>query len=171
MAFMDLAKARYSVRKYQQRPIEEEKLRQILEAGMVAPTGVNAQPQRIYVLKSEEALTKIRGLTRCAFDAPVVLLVACNQDEQWHSPLEEGVTSGQQDVSIVATHMMLQAWELGIGSCWVDYFPNTETERAFGLPENERAILLLPLGYAAAESHPSHKHFESRAMDELVKEL
>ena len=71
MSFLDLAKERFSVRRFDARPVEQEKLDRILEAGNVAPTGCNNQPQRVYVLKSAEALAKIRSLTRCAFDAPV----------------------------------------------------------------------------------------------------
>jgi len=69
MTFMELAKARYSVRKFSDKPIEKEKLDAILEAGRIAPTGHNYQPYRVYVLQSPEALEKIRGLTRCAFNA------------------------------------------------------------------------------------------------------
>ena len=165
--FMQLAKERYSVRKYKDTPIEDDKLDQIIEAGIVAPTAHNEQPWRCYVLKSPEALKKINDLTTCAFHAPVVLMFTYNKDEQWKNPLEEGVTAGQEDVSIVATHMMLEAWELGIGSCWVNYFPNTKTEEAFNIPDNERVVLLMPMGYAAEGSHPSHYH----SRDELVKEL
>ena len=69
-----LAKERYSVRKYKSDMIGDDELNRILEAGMLAPTGCNYQPQRIYVLKSDEAIAKIRSLSRCAFDAPVVLM-------------------------------------------------------------------------------------------------
>ena len=159
------------MRNYQATPIEEEKLHQILEAGRIAPTGANNQPQRVYVLRSAEALEKIRTITRCAFNAPVVLMIACDADAEWKSPLEPGFTVGQQDVSIVATQMMLEAWNLGIGSCWVNFFPNTETAKTFGLPDNEKPILLLPLGYAADDAKPAPMHFKKKSMEELVKFL
>ena len=162
---------RFSVRKYQDIPVEEEKLNQILEAGILAPTGKNNQPQRIYVLKSPEALKRIRSITSCAFDAPVVLLIACDETAQWNNPLEEGIVSGQQDVSIVATYMMLEAWNLGIGSCWVNYFPNTEVAKAFGLPEHEKPMLLLTLGYASDTAKPALMHFESKSREELIRVL
>ena len=171
MEFTDVIKGRFSVRDYADKPIEAEKLQAILEAGLIAPTAANKQPFRVYVIQSPEGLEKIRGLTRCAFNAPVVLLFACNEDEQWKSPLEEGFTSGHQDVSIVATHMMLAAWDLGIGSCWVNFFPNTETAKAFGLPENEMAVLLLPIGYPADGARPAPMHSKKRETDELVKYL
>ena len=137
MELQKVLKERYSVRSYDSRPIEDEKLTRILEAGNAAPTAKNQQPQRIYVLKSEEAIQKIRAITRCAFNAPVVLIFAYDAEAQWRNPFEQEIVSGQQDVSIVATQVMLAAWDEGIGSCWVNYFPNSEVEKTFELPENE----------------------------------
>ncbi|MBQ7797184.1 MAG: nitroreductase family protein [Lachnospiraceae bacterium] len=74
MSFFDLVKERYSVRNFADRPVEEEKLYQILEAGRLAPTAMNEQPQRIFVLKSPEALAKVRKVTRMTYNAPVCML-------------------------------------------------------------------------------------------------
>ena len=112
----------------------------------------------MYVICRAEGLEKIRSITRCAFNAPAVLLFVYDEEAVWKSPLEPGFNSGHQDVSIVATHMMLAAWDLGIGSCWVNFFPNTETAKAFGLPESEKAVLLLPIGYPAAGAAPAPMH-------------
>lgn len=171
MSFLELAESRYSVRKYSDKPIEPEKMDAILRAAQIAPTGANIQPQRIYILKSKEALEKVRALSRCAFDAPVVLLIAKDTEAEWKSPLEPGFSAGEQDVSIVATHIMLEAWELGIGTCWVNFFPNTETAKAFGLPENEYPVLLMPIGYPAEDSQPGPMHEKTKAVSGFVKEL
>ena len=168
MELSKVIKKRYSVRKFREEPISDEILRTILEAGNAAPTAKNIQPQKIYVLQSPEALEKIRSLTRCAFNAPVVLLMAYDADIQWNNPLEAGITSGQQDISIVASHIMLAAWDLGIGSCWVNFFPNTETAKAFGLPSNEKPVLLMPLGYPAEDSVPSVNHSAKKDLSETV---
>ena len=168
MDFLTLAKQRYSVRKYEDRPIEEEKLAKILEAGHVAPTGVNHQPQRIHVIRSQEGLAKIRGLTKCHYEAPVVLLISYQESEVWKNPLEEGVNSGQQDVSIVATHMMLEAWEQGIGSCWVNLFSPSQVAREMDLPEGEVPVLLLLLGVAAEDAQPAPWHEKFRPLEEIV---
>ncbi|MCQ2107042.1 MAG: nitroreductase family protein, partial [Fibrobacter sp.] len=72
MEFMDLVKSRYSCRKFSDRAVEAEKLNAVLEAGRLAPTAMNHQPLKIFVLKSAEALAKIRGITRMAYNAPVV---------------------------------------------------------------------------------------------------
>ena len=171
MELLELLKERYSVRKYSDRKIEDEKLAKILEAGLVAPSAKNNQPVRVYVLKSEEAINKIRGITRCAYNAPVVLMVAYDENVQWNNDLEEGITSGQQDAAIVATHMMLEAASLGIGSVWVCWFPNTVTHEAFELPANEKLALLMPMGYPAEDSQPTPNHFNKIDAKEMFREI
>lgn len=170
MNFTELAKSRYSVRKFDPRPIEQEKMEQILAVGNAAPTGCNYQPQRIYVVQSEEGIAKLNALSRCIFGAKTVLLFAYDIAEEWKNPLESGVHSGVQDVSIVATHIMLQAWELGIGTCWVNYFANTKLEREMGLPENEKVVLLMPIGYPAEDAAPLEKmHSVCKELRETVR--
>ena len=152
MSFLELAKERYSVRKFQDREIAQSDMDKILEAANVAPTGCNYQPQRIYVVKSE------------------VLMFTYRTDEEWHNPLEKGAHSGIQDVSIVAAYAMFEAWELGIGSCWVNYFPNSKIEEAFGLPENEKLVLLMPIGYPAEDAKPLESmHFPCKPIEDTVK--
>ena len=171
MEFNNVIKERYSVRKYKPDRITDEELHTILKAGMSAPTGCNYQPQRIYVLKSDEAIAKIRALSRCAFDAPVVLLIALDETADWKSPLEAGCRAGIQDVSIVADHMMLAAWDIGVGSCWVNYFKPSEVKAAFDLPVNETPILLMTLGYPAEDAKPLGLHSESKMMSAIIKVL
>ncbi len=171
MEFSQLIKERYSVRKYKPDMLRQDDLNAILKAGMLAPTGCNYQPQRIYVLQSDEVVAKIRSLTRCAFDAPVVLLIALDETEDWKSPLEAGCRAGIQDVSIVADHMMLAAWDRGVGSCWVNYFKPSEVKAAFDLPKNETPVLLMTLGYPADDAKPLKLHYESKTVSEIVKRL
>lgn len=146
MDFFTLAKNRYSVRKFSERSVEPEKLEKVLEAARVAPTAHNYQPFRIYVLKSKDAIAKIREL-------------------------EKGFLSGQVDAGIIGTHLMLEAWEQGLGSCWVAHFPPVKTADAFGLSHNEMPVFLLPLGYAADGVKASSLHEKRRSVTELVKEL
>ncbi len=122
MNFLDLAKARYSVRSFKDTPITTEELDKILEAGRVAPSAKNIQSHRIYVLQSKEALDKINAVCSCIFGAKTVFLLCYDDDEVWKNTFDKSINSGDIDVSIVCTHMMLQAKELGIGSCWVGRF-------------------------------------------------
>lgn len=171
MTFNQLIKQRYSCRDYLDKQIEKEKLNQVLEAGNLAPTAKNNQPQRIYVLQSKEALEKIRQETKCAFNAPVVLLICYDEKEEWNNPLEEGIHSGVEDASIVATHMMLEATELGLGTCWVNVFPNSHTREVFNLPENIKPVLLMTIGYPSEKGIPSERHTLRKELKDTVKYL
>ena len=171
MSFMELSKARYSVRAFQNTPIEEEKLHLILEAGRIAPTACNNQPQKIYVAKSEEAKAKLASVCRFTFGAPVILVVCYDRTRDWKNKLMPGYESGETDAAIVCTHMMLQAAELGIGSCWVGYFNAQEVAEALGLPEHVTVSALLPIGYAAEDALPAPKHTEYRDFSDTVVEI
>ena len=164
-SFMELARQRYAVREYAQTLIEQAKLDSILEAGRLAPTARNVQPQHIYVLQSAEAIAKINELTRCAYGAPVVFLVCYDTDSVW---TRNGSNSGDMDCSIVGTHMMMEATEQGLGTCWVKYFDPEEVAAAFELPANHKPSFLLPCGYAAETSKPSDKHFSRKPLSETV---
>lgn len=171
MSFQFLAKARYSVRSFLAAPIEEEKLGLILEAGRVAPTACNNQPQRIYVAKSEEARRKLASVCRCTFDAPVILVVCYDHTRDWKNPLLPGYESGETDAAIVCTHMMLQAADLGIGSCWVGYFNALEVAKVLELPENITVSALLPIGYPAENARPAPMHTKYRDYGDTIIEI
>lgn len=171
MSFMELAKERYSVRAFSDKAVEQEKLDKIIEAGMIAPTAKNLQPVRIYVMKSAEAMEKMNALTRCIYGAPMALLVCYNEEEAWHSPFNEEYDAGEMDATIILTHMMLEAWEQGIGSCWVGLFDHNEAAKVFDLPSEIKPVAVMPLGYPADGCKPAARHFASRDKAELVTEL
>lgn len=152
--FLELARARWSVRSFSSRQVEPEKLDLILKAGQIAPTAVNYQPQKIYVLQSPEALGKIRAITKSTYNAPTVLLVCYDARLSWKSPFVEGYDCGEMDASIVCTHMMLEAWNIGIGSCWVLLFDPALVKKAFNLPPYIVPVCLLPIGYPSANAKP-----------------
>ena len=149
MSFLELAAERFSVRSFSDKPVEQEKIDNILKAAQLAPTAVNFQPQKIYVLKSDEAMRKINRLCRCIYGAPMVFLICSDESKTWKSQTEPGYSTGEMDCSIVCTHMMLEAWEQGIGSVWVRLFDVNAVAKAFGLPSHIKPVCLLPVGYAA----------------------
>ena len=171
MTFQELARARYSVRNFLDTPIEEEKMSLILEAGRVAPTACNFQPQRIYVAKSAESREKLAQVCRCTFGAPVILVVCYDRERDWKNKLMPGYESGETDAAIVCTHMMLQAFELGIGSCWVGYFNAQTVKEALGLPENVTVSALLPMGYPAENAAPLPLHSQFRDFADTIEEI
>ena len=171
MDFLELAKARYSVRKFTDRPVEQEKLDKIIEVGRVAPTAKNLQPQRVYIMKSEDAMAKMNSLTPCIYGAPMALLFCYNEEEAWHNPQTAGYNSGEMDATIVATHMILEAWEQGIASCWVGVFDHDQAAEVFALPAEIKPVAIMPLGYAAEDAVPAPRHTEYRPVGDLFIEL
>lgn len=171
MNFTELAKARYSVRSYKETPIEPEVLREIIEAGLVAPTARNFQPQRVFVASSEKSREALASVCRFTFGAPVVLVVGYDRDRCWKNKLDGGAESGETDAAIVTTHMMLAAAEAGLGSCWVGYFSPEEVRAALGLPESVKVTALLPIGYPSDDSTPASFHGEFRPIEEIVTEI
>ena len=171
MTFQELAKNRYSVRSFRETPIEKEHMDLILEAGRVAPTACNFQPQKIYVARSAEAREKLASVCRCTFGAPVILVVGYDRTRDWKNKLMPGLTSGETDAAIVCTHMMLQAADLGIGSCWVGYFNPEQVAEVLGLPENITVTALLPIGYPAENAEPLPLHSQYRELADTVAKI
>lgn len=168
MDILDILKSRYSVRDYSDRQIPSDILEKILEAGRVAPTAKNQQPQRILVLQSKEAVEKIRGITPSAYNAPTVLLICADMDVAWHRT-RDSWCAAPIDTSIVTCHMMLEAEALGVGSCWVCAFDAQKVIDAFDLPENYYPYSLLDLGYASDTCEPNPRHFERAPLEDTVK--
>ncbi len=171
MNFSELAKARFSVRSYEARPIEDEKLERILTAGRVAPTACNFQPQKVYVVKSQENRQKLASVCRFTFDAPVILVVAYDRDLCWKNKRMDLHPSGETDAAIVTTHMMLAAYEEGIGSCWVGVFDSEEVKRLLDLPQNITVTALMPMGYPAPDATPAPFHSQIRDRSETIFEI
>ena len=167
MDFLKLASERYSVRKFEDKHLEQTLIDQILAAGHVAPTGCNYQPQRILVLNTDESIARLKKCTKCHFDAPTAMLICYNKEECWTRPYD-GNQSGIVDASIVTTHMMLQAWEIGVGSTWVMHFNPFKMREAFNIPENIEPVALLVMGYPAPDAVPNERHTVYRPTEETV---
>lgn len=162
MDFIELAKERHSVRKFSDKKVEQEKIDLILEAGRIAPTACNKQPQRILVLNSPESLDKLKTCTPCHFDAPLAILICYDKTVSWKRPFDDN-DSGDIDASIVTSHMMLEITNLGLGTTWVGHFDPEAMIKTFELPENIIPVALLPIGYPSKDSvpHPNHdKRFD-----------
>ncbi len=166
MDFLELAKNRYSVRKFSDKKVENEKLNLILEAGRVAPTAVNYQPQRILVINDEATLEKVKQCTKCHFNAPVILIVCYDKDVAWKN--EEGISQGVVDASIVTTHMMLETTNVGLGSTWVGVYDRALLVEKLNIPENLELVALLPIGYIGEDCKPAHLHEKRHDLTETV---
>ena len=170
MDFQDLSEARYSLRKYSDAPVEPEKLELILKAGRNAPTAHNYQPQRVFVLESEAALTKADACTASHFHPPVILVVAYDSAVSWKREYD-GKDHGEIDAAIAATQMMLQAADLGLGTTYIGMFDPVKLLEAFPEMSGLTPIAMLSLGYPADNARPSRLHLDRKPLDEIVTRL
>ena len=167
MSFIEIAKMRYSVRKYSDRAVESEKLEKIIEAAHVAPTAANLQPVKLIVVQSEEGLNKL-GKAANTYDAPIAIIVCADHSKAWIRPFD-GKKTTDIDATILTDHMMHEATELGLGTCWVCYFKADIISKEFRLPDNLEPINILAIGYADEIPADSNRHVKERiAVEKLV---
>lgn len=167
MDFIELAKERFSCRKFKTDTVEQEKIDLILEAGYVAPTAVNRQPQKILVLTDENKLALLKECTKYDFDAPLCFIV-CTDSDKAYSRGYDGKNSAEIDASIVTTHMMMEAQDLGLGTTWVMAFNPEKARELFNVPKELEIVAMLPTGYPADDAVISPLHTKYRDAKEIV---
>lgn len=165
MSFLDIAISRYSVRGYENKEVEKEKLLQILEAGRLAPSAVNYQPVHFIVITDKEQKKKIyesypRGWLE---EAPVIIVACGDHSVSWKR--KDGKDHCDIDLAIAVDHMTLAAADLGLGSCWICAFDAEKCRRALELPDNLEPMVLLPVGYPKGERLTEIKR---KSLDEIV---
>lgn len=166
MKFLDLVKARYSVRSYEMRPVEQEKLDYILECVRLAPSAVNFQPWRFAIVTDPEKLAALKtAYAREWIQTAPCMIVACgNHDEAWHRKAD-GKDHTDVDVSIAVEHLCLAATEQGLGTCWVCNFDTDRCREVMNLPENLDPVALIPIGYPTDSAVPEKKR---KSLDEIL---
>jgi nitroreductase len=166
MNVFEAIQARYSVRAYQDKPVEQEKLDRILEAARLAPSAANRQEWRFVVVRDagkRAQLMDAAGGQQFVGQAPVVI-VACGKHDG--RIMRCGQACYPIDVAIALEHIALQAVEEGLGTCWIGAFDEAAAKKVCGIPETDeiRVIELMPLGYPA--DNPREK--SRLAMGEIV---
>ena len=168
MSFLELAKRRYSVRSYKEIPVEEEKLKQVLDAGRVAPSAMNFQPLHFVVAQDEEMRKKITSTYHkdWILQAPVIMVICGDHSKSWRRP--DGKDHCDIDAAIAIDHMTLAAADLGLGTCWVCMFNAMQCHRILDLPSHMETIALLPLGYPAGEGDVNRHGTKRKNLKEMV---
>lgn len=164
MNVFEAIKTRRSIRSFDDRPIEEEKLLRVLEAGRLAPSAKNRQEWRYVVVKDKELKKKLAVAANNQYfmaEAPVII-VGCATLVNY--VLSCGQPAYTIDVSISMDHITLQAVEEGLGTCWIGAFKEDEVKKILNIPEDIRVVELLPLGYP--KFHPEPK--PRKRLDEIV---
>ena len=166
MDFLELAKDRYSVRKMTNEKVKQEDLDKILEAARLSPTAKNMQRQRLLVINTEEGIEKIKECTSCDFGASTIIVISYEKDDE-ENESEFSRKYGLIDTGIVATHMCLEATNLGLGTTMVGLFDRELTKQKFNIPKNYQPELLLPIGYI--DRKPSILHERRKQIEETVQ--
>lgn len=164
MDVQEAVRARYSVRLYEPREIEEDKLLAVLEAGRLAPSGNNRQPWRFVVVR--DSLTREKLVEACAGQkfiarAPVVIAAVGLMPDRM---MQCQVPGDPVDVAIAIDHMTLAATHLGLGTCWIGAFDQGAVRDVLGIPDTAKVIEVLTLGYP--DGRPPTKN--RKALEEIV---
>jgi nitroreductase len=166
MDFNKLVTTRYSVRNFSSRIVEDEKLEAVLEAVRKAPSAVNFQPFRLYVIRNKEMRQHVIECYHRSWisAAPVIIVAIGLHDLAWKRG-NDGKDYTDIDVAIAIDHLTLQATDLGLGTCWVCNFDHIKCREVLSLKPSEEPIAIIPLGYPELDEVPSKKR---KGLDELV---
>jgi nitroreductase len=171
MDFLKLIEERHSMRKYQFKPVEEEKLVRILDAANRAPSAGTLQGYEIYVVRK---LEHRKALVKAAYDqeflaeAPVVLVFCADGPRSAAKYSERGATLySVQDATIACTFAMLAAKSLGLDTVWVGAFDEQAVSGIIRIEAGLRAVAMLPVGYAGKEARPRPR----RPLKDLIREV
>jgi nitroreductase len=167
MDFIQLAKSRYSSRKYRQQKVEDEKLDYVLEAGRVAPSAVNYQPVYFVVVRDEN-IENVRACYHREWfrSAPMYVVMCSDHSRSWKR--DDGKDSADIDIAIATDHITLAATSIGLATCWVCNFNKPKLAEVLNLSADIEPVVILPVGYpedvADIERHANNR----KAMEEIV---
>jgi nitroreductase len=164
MDFLELVASRYSVRSYESRPVEQDKLDRVLEAVRLAPSGSNRQPWKFVVVRDPEVRRQL--MPACMnqphiAQAPVVIAgVGLMPERMMHCD----IPGDPVDLSIAMDHLTLAATSEGLGTCWIGAFDQDKVRQVLGIPESAKVVEVMTLGYPADEPRAKSR----KSMDEIV---
>jgi len=167
MDFYEVIRTRRSIRGYQERPVEEDKLQRILEAARLAPSAANRQPWQFLVIKTEKIKKEFqRAYNKDWFwQAPVIICACGIKKEAWIR--SDGKSYLDVDVAIAMDHLVLAATAEGLGTCWIGAFNPSEVKKILNLPDDIEPVALTPLGYPATSPKPTHR----KLLGKIVKRI
>ena len=165
MEFYELIRTRYSVRAYHSTPIEEDKLRLILEAAAFAPTAANRQSFQLVIIKTAGKEEQLKAVYPNPWftQAPLVVCACGLPQQNWVR--RDGKNYVDVDVAIMMDHLILAATNEGLGTCWIGAFDPNPLRKLLNLPLDVEPIALTPLGYPADQPAPKRR----KPVSELVR--
>jgi len=150
--FFEVIRNRRSIRKYQDKSVEKEKLQKILEAARLAPSAMNRQPYQLIVVSKKDVLSKINSACNQDWKAPIMIAMVSIPKEAWVR--DEGEEYWKADAAIAMHQVSLAAYAEGLGTCWIAAFKEKEVKELLGVDSGSRIPFLSPLGYPAENKGP-----------------
>lgn len=168
MNYLEIIKARYSCRKYQEQNISIETLLSIVEAGRIAPSAVNYQPWHFIILPTNNDVKTIaEAYPRDWFKlAPAAIVVCADHQQSWKRA--DGKDHADIDAAITADHISLRITDLGLGSCWVCNFDVQKCKAILQLPDNIEPIIIFPIGVPADQTDPNRHDTKRKLLKDIV---
>ncbi len=165
--FKALVSKRHSVRTYSPQTIENEKLQYVLDCTRQAPSAVNRQPWKFYLIQSAEAREKIQKCYDREWfrQAPLYILCCTDHTQSWHRP-HDHKDHADIDIAIAVEHLCLAAADCGLGTCWVCNFDADLCHTLFQLPDHIEAAVIVPIGYPAEEKP---KERTRKSLEEIIE--
>lgn len=166
MDVMDAIQQRFSVRKFKEYEIEDEKLEKVIEAARLAPSARNLQEWRFVVVRDPDmrhALSQAANGQQFVAEAPAVIVGCAITSEHVMSC---GLHCFPIDVSIAMAYMTLEAVEQDLGTCWIGAFNSDKVRDLLGIPDDVIVVGLLPIGYPDAKAPPKNR----LSLDEIMME-
>jgi len=166
MSILKIIQERRSIRKYRPDAIPEDVFGRVMEAARLAPSGKNLQPWKFIIVTDPDLKNQLAEASRRQLfiaQAPKIL-VACGYPEQSYQYQGNYMQSWSIDVTCALDHLMLQAQEEGLGTCWIGAFEETEVKQILDIPENVKVLALTPLGFPAQSSRDRGR----KSMEEIT---
>jgi len=170
--FLKLCKQRISVRKFSDRPVEREKILLCLEAARLAPSACNSQPWKFIVVDDPQtkndlvssAFNGIYSTNTFAKKAPVIIAVVSEKSSFIASvgAFLRDTLYYLIDIGIATEHLVLQATELGLGTCWLGWFDEKAVKKILKVPDTKRVDILIAIGYPENPEEVSHKQLKGK---------
>ena len=156
MSVFEAIMNRKSIRVYKNDPIPQEVLIRVLEAARWAPSGKNLQPWKFIVVRDKDLREKLATASaqqHFMAEAPVIV-VACGYPDECYARMGRYMKSWSVDVAIALEHLILQAQEEGLGTCWIGGFSQENARKIVDIPDKYKVVTVMPIGYPVEETAP-----------------
>ncbi len=169
MDLLEAIQGRRSIRFFTDKPVSEENVKTLIDAARQAPSAGNIQPWEFIIIRKTEIKRKLvaaAGHQTFIEQAAVVIVVCANTEASEEGYGSRGATLYcLQDTAAAIQNILLTAYSIGLGTCWIGAFDEEEAKKTLGIPNGVRPIAIIPVGYGTTTNPPKHPR---RALSEIM---